>query len=127
MITDEVEDKSLPRHKGSKREDEQITAIDGQELAEDEGEDKAEDEDEVQVPDIMPEDARFIPLGFARPRAQTFYKRSDPEWQSFAEFLHDRKRNVSLRGKHCLEIGLHSRRLTKARRACRACMSQYCQ
>ncbi len=115
MITDEVEDESLPQHEGSKGEDKQITAIDGQELAEDEGGDKAEDEDDVQVPDIMPEDARFIPLGFARQRPQTFYKGSDPEWQSFIEFANDRKRGLFLRSKHCLKIGLHWGGLTKSK------------
>lgn len=101
VLTDEVEDKALPQDEGSKGEDERVTITDGHEVAEDESEDTGKDEDEVQVPDTMPEDARFIPLGFARQRPQTFYRGSDPEWQSFIEFAKDRKRCLSLRSKRC--------------------------
>ena len=63
-----------------------------------EGEDskKAEEED-VDVPEEMPEDALFIPLGIARQKPQTFYKGTDPEWQSFVDFSKDRKRSQLIR------------------------------
>lgn len=61
-----------------------------------------EDED-VQIPDEMPEDAFFIPLGPARQLPQTFYKGTDPEWQSFIEFSKDKKRNQAVRSMYDLE------------------------
>lgn len=54
------------------------------------------DEDDVQVPETIPVDAFFIPLGRIRQVPQTYYKHSDPEWQSFAEFGQDRKRRVAV-------------------------------
>lgn len=56
-----------------------------------------EEEEDVEVPSEPPEDAWFIPLGLARQRPQTFYKGGDPEWQSFVEFSHDKKRNHFIR------------------------------
>jgi hypothetical protein len=53
---------------------------------------KEEEEDvegKVQIPDEMPEDALFIPVGLTRQRPQEFYKGTDPEWQSFIEFRKD--------------------------------------
>ena len=47
----------------------------------------------------MPEDAIFIPLGFTRQRPQTYYKGSDPEWQSFLEFRRDRDKEKAVRSK----------------------------
>ena len=61
------------------------------------GDDKV-DEDDVQVPETMPEDAIFIPLGFVRQRPHTPYSGSDPEWQSFVEFRKDRKRALAVQG-----------------------------
>lgn len=55
------------------------------------------DEDDVQVPETMPEDALFIPLGRLRQRPRTNYKGSDPEWQSFVEFWNDRERPAAVR------------------------------
>ncbi|MCJ1478778.1 hypothetical protein MMC13_007462 [Lambiella insularis] len=49
------------------------------------------------VPDTLPDDAWFIPLGWARQCPPTFYKGSDPEWQSFIDFAQDRKRNAFVR------------------------------
>lgn len=60
-------------------------------------EDDKVDEDDVQVPETMPEDAFFIPLGLVRQRPQTHYKGSDPEWQSFVEFAKDRERPAAVR------------------------------
>ena len=56
-----------------------------------------QDEDEVQVPETMPEDALFIPLGKVRQLPDTHYKGSDPEWQSFVEFGQDRERRAAVR------------------------------
>ncbi|KAF6233438.1 hypothetical protein HO173_008370 [Letharia columbiana] len=60
-------------------------------------EDGKVDEDDVQVPETMPEDAFFVPLGFVRQRPHTHYKASDPEWQSFVEFGRDRERPTAVR------------------------------
>ena len=54
-------------------------------------------EDDVEVPETMPEDALFIPLGRVRQRPHTHYKGSDPEWQSFVEFGNDRQRPTAVR------------------------------
>ena len=68
-----------------------------------EGEERAEEGTEEEgldtaiVPDTIPEDAIFIPLGWARKLPPTLYKGSDPEWQSFVEFSHDRKRSLRIR------------------------------
>ena len=60
-------------------------------------EDDSKDEDDVEVPETMPEDALFIPLGRVRQRPHTHYKGSDPEWQSFVEFGNDRQRPAAVR------------------------------
>lgn len=63
-----------------------------------EGDDsKKTEEEDVDVPAEMPEDALFIPLGLARQKPQTFYKGTDPEWQSFVDFSKDRKRSQLIR------------------------------
>ena len=67
--------------------------------AEKEGEEEAGNEDVVLVPEEIPDDAIFIPLGFTRQRPQTYYKGSDPEWQSFIEFRKDRRREVAVRSR----------------------------
>ena len=59
--------------------------------------DEKQDEDDVQVPEVMPEDALFIPLGKVRQLPETQYKGSDPEWQSFVEFGQDRERPAAVR------------------------------
>ena len=60
-------------------------------------EDEEDEEDDSIVPDELPEDAWFIPLGLARQRPQTFYRGSDPEWQSFVDFATDKKKNAYIR------------------------------
>ena len=55
------------------------------------------DEEDVDIPEEMPEDALFIPLWFARKKPKTFYKGTDPEWQSFVDFSKDRKRSQFIR------------------------------
>ena len=62
-------------------------------------ENKKVDEDDVQVPETMPEDAFFIPLGLIRQRPHTHYNASDPEWQSFVEFGKDRERPPAVRSR----------------------------
>lgn len=66
--------------------------------AEDEDEDEDEDEEGL-VPEIMPDDALFIPLGLAHQRPQTYYKGTDPEWQSFLEFASDHNRSYQVRSR----------------------------
>ena len=61
--------------------------------------DEDEDEDDVQVPENMPEDAFFIPLGLVRQLPHTHYKGSDPEWQSFVEFGRNRERTTAVRSR----------------------------
>ena len=56
-----------------------------------------EDEAEVEIPETMPEDAIFIPLGFARQQPETYYKATDPEWQSFIEYRKDREREPAIK------------------------------
>lgn len=63
------------------------------------GEQAEEGEVEVNVPETMPEDAIFIPLGLARQRPETFYKGSDPEWQSFIEYRKDRQREPAIKSR----------------------------
>ena len=57
------------------------------------------DEDDVQVPETMPDDAFFIPLGFVRQLPHTHYKGSDLEWQSFVELGRDRERTTAVRSR----------------------------
>lgn len=45
----------------------------------------------------IPEEAIFIPLGWPRECPKTYYKGTDPEWQSFLEFNQDRKRSMRIR------------------------------
>ena len=56
-----------------------------------------EDEDEAGFPEMMPEDAIFIPLGFARQQPEIYYKATDPEWQSFIEYRKDREREPAIK------------------------------
>lgn len=72
----------------------QISESAGKDKVENSGEVKTEnaEEEDVQVPEEMPEDALFIPLGFAHKKPKTFYKGTDPEWRSFVDFSKDRKR-----------------------------------
>ena len=54
-------------------------------------------EDDIQVPEIMPEDAIFIPLGLARQLPDVPYKFSDPEFQSFVELRKNREKSMAVR------------------------------
>ena len=73
---------------------------------EEEGEEGEEgEEEEVEIPETMPEDAIFIPLGLTHQRPQTFYKGSDPEWQSFVKFRRNRDRETKVRSRlHLLRL-----------------------
>jgi hypothetical protein len=55
--------------------------------------DEEEDEDE-EVEDCL----IFFPTGFSRPRPRTFYRGSDPEWQTFTRLAPDRQRIDKIRG-----------------------------
>lgn len=63
------------------------------------GEEGEEDEEDIVVPDEPPEDAWFIPLGWARQCPPVLYKGSDLEWQSFVAFSKDRQRGLSVRSR----------------------------
>lgn len=63
------------------------------------GKDQKGDDDEegdenllVELPDELPEDAIFIPLWWGTKRPDRYYKGSDPEWQSYVKFSHDKKK-----------------------------------
>lgn len=95
-IDDEAEDKYEDEAEIENEED------DEDEDDEDDGEPEEEDDaegEEGPVPEPIPEDAIFIPLGLVRQRRTSYYKGSDPEWQSFVEFSRDRKRSIDVRSK----------------------------
>jgi len=100
--------KKITEQEGQK---EKIAALEGQKGTKIERKDDAaskdceEKEEDVQIPDEMPEDAIFVPLGFARQLPQTFYKGTDPEWQSFIEFSKDKKRSQLVRSTYSLILG----------------------
>ena len=70
------------------------------------GNEGEEDQDEVVVPDEPPEDAWFIPLGWARQCPPVLYKGSDPEWQSFVAFSKDKQRGLSVRSRSLRKLCL---------------------
>ena len=76
-------------------EEEHVQGEEGAREVEGEG----EEGDEVQIPETMPEDAIFIPFSLTRQLPQTFYKGSDPEWQSFIKFKRDRDREPKVRSR----------------------------
>lgn len=65
------------------------------------------EEDDVEIPDQMPENAIFIPLSFPRQLPRTFYKGTDPEWQSFIAFAKDKNRSLRIRNDLAGMIGQH--------------------
>lgn len=71
------------------------------ETLENDDDDGEEDEDYDAEP--IPEDALFIPVGFVHERPRTYYKGSDPEWQSFLEFSKDKKRKTHICSKYLLK------------------------
>lgn len=100
--------KKIAEQEGQK---EKIAALEGHKSMNNERKDDAvvnegeEKEEDFQVPDEIPEDAIFIPLGFARQLPQTFYKGTDPEWQSFIEFSKDKKRSQLVRSAYSSVLG----------------------
>ena len=99
LFADDDEEDAPGQNESSTREVELVQTKVGHEAAEGEDECSNEDGTDVQLPDTIPEDAYFIPLGFPRQRPQIFYRGSDPEWQSFLEFSRDRKRALAIRSK----------------------------
>jgi hypothetical protein len=67
-------------------------------------EDEEDEEDEEGIPETMPEDALFIPFGSAHELPKTYYKGSDPEWQSFIELANDKARSDHIRRKLLLTV-----------------------
>lgn len=84
-VEDEDTDKATNESKTHKEEDGQAD----------------EAEAEIGIPETMPEDAIFIPLGLARQRPETYYKATDPEWQSFIEYRKDREREPAIKSTLC--------------------------
>jgi hypothetical protein len=61
--------------------------------------DEEEDEWEEQDDDEEEDDGLiFFPTGFSRPRPRTFYRGSDPEWQTFTRLAPNRQRIDKIRG-----------------------------
>jgi hypothetical protein len=56
------------------------------------------EEEEGQEDDDYDDALVFLPTGFSRPRPQTYYKGSDPEWQEFKKIVMDRARVEKIRG-----------------------------
>ncbi len=80
---------------GAYLEEEEISEIE---------DDEEDEEDEEGIPEIMPEDALFIPFGSVHKLPRTYYKGSDPEWQSFIELANDKVRSDNLRCKLVLTV-----------------------
>ncbi|MCJ1262164.1 hypothetical protein MMC22_002034 [Lobaria immixta] len=91
-VDDEAEDEYEDEAKNVNEED-------GDDVDDDDDDDEEEDDEgeEGPLPEAIPEDALFIPLGFVRQRRSSYYKGTDPEWVSFVEFCRDRKRNELIR------------------------------
>lgn len=45
------------------------------------------------------EDGLFIPFGWPKKDAKTFYKGSDPEWKEYMKLAKDQQRQVDIQGK----------------------------
>jgi hypothetical protein len=58
-------------------------------------EDDAEDDDADEDVEAL----LFLPTGFSRPKPQTFYRGSDPEWQEFTKLSKDKARAEKIRGR----------------------------
>ena len=86
-------DSEKPKEKGSI-----VHAIQGQTLQTTSPDAAVAEVEEVTVPDEIPDNAWFIPMGFARQLPQAYYRGRDPEWQSFREFAHDNTKNMQIRG-----------------------------
>lgn len=71
----------------------------GAEIHKNEVENEDEDQDDAEISDIIPEDAIFIPMGLIHQGPQTFYRGSDPEWQSFLEVSKDVERSLFIQSK----------------------------
>ncbi|KAI9880140.1 MAG: UAA transporter [Pleopsidium flavum] len=107
---------ALCSHKGPETEDEEVTTIDngvekavheGNEANQREADNGTDTTDNIIIPDVRPDDAIFIPLGWARQCPRTFYKGSDPEWQSFLAFAQDRRRSLMIRNDLAGMVGQH--------------------
>jgi hypothetical protein len=58
------------------------------------------DDDTTDEEDEEGEAVLFLPTGFSRPKAKTFWKGSDPEWQEFRKIAQDKERVLRIRGEH---------------------------
>ncbi|KAF2442161.1 hypothetical protein P171DRAFT_417105 [Karstenula rhodostoma CBS 690.94] len=60
---------------------------------EEEGEWEEQDDEEEEDEGLI-----FLPTGFSRPRPRSYYRGSDPEWQTFVRLAQDRPRVDKIRG-----------------------------
>lgn len=74
----------------------EIRRAESRDKAKDKPQEDGFEEDDVQVPETMPENSLFIPLGRIRQLPLTYYKGSDPEWKSFVEFRQDHRRSAAI-------------------------------
>lgn len=61
---------------------------------EEEGQEDGEEDGMTVVDD---EDATFVSLQYPKKLPKVFYKQSDPEWQEFMKFSHDRERQAAIK------------------------------
>lgn len=87
-----VSDQADDEYEEAENEDQERDEEDDDDDDEEEEEEEDDEGEEGSIPEAMPEDAFFIPLGLIRQRRPAFYKGSDPEWQSFVEFSRDLQR-----------------------------------
>lgn len=97
----EVDDEAEDEYEQAEHEDEEENEDDYNDDDDDDDDDEEDEEDDEgevgSIPEAIPEGALFIPLGLVRQRRPSFYKGTDPEWQSFVEFSHDKKRSLVIR------------------------------
>lgn len=95
-----VNDEADDEYEEAENEDEEQDEEDDDDDDDEEEEEEDDEGEEGSIPEAIPEDALFIPLGLIRQRRPAFYKGSDPEWQSFVEFSRDRNRAQLVRSKY---------------------------
>ncbi|KAL5409784.1 hypothetical protein PMIN03_005770 [Paraphaeosphaeria minitans] len=65
---------------------------------EEEAEWEVQDNEEGEEEEEEEESLLFFPTGFSRPKPRSFYRGSDPEWQTFVRLARDRPRVEKIRG-----------------------------
>ena len=70
----------------------------GDEDSDEAGADEEDDEDDDDAAEDV-EALHFLPTGFSRQKAPTYYRGSDPEWQEFTKLSRDKARVEKIRGR----------------------------